>query len=596
MRQKNKQKSKKGMQKQTTIFTYLKKYSVKILIAMALVFFQAILNLELPNLMSDIVDKGIITQDMSQVYTYGYKMLEVTIIASIANMFATFLASKVSSGFARDLRNAMVRKVESFSFNEFNKVQTSSLITRTTNDVTQIQNLTLMMIRMMIQAPLMCIGCIIMAVSKNIQLSVMFTIVIPLLLVIIVLVAGKVVPLFTKIQKYTDRLNQIIREKLTGVRVIRAFSKEKYEAKRYDKANHDIYDVMLKAGYIMSSMMPILLFFVNTSTVAVIWFGSHLVNSGSMQIGDMMAFMQYAIQVLFSIMMVAVLFIMIPRAIVSAKRIDEVLRMNSSIKDNGKRVEIENNPNSGTIKFDNVGFSYGGSDESVLSNISFEVKKGKTLAIIGGTGSGKSTIINLLLRFYDTTSGNISVGGYNIKDISLESLRDMIGFVPQKVNLFSGTIAENVRYGKQNASDAEVVEALKIAQAYDFVSKMDDTINSHVAQGGTNFSGGQKQRISIARAIVKRPQVYVFDDSFSALDFKTDAALRKALNENVGDATVIIVAQRVSTILNADNIIYIDEGKIIAQGTHKQLFNSCEPYRQLVMSQITQKEAESSGK
>lgn len=595
MRQKKNKNANNGL-KQTTIFTYLKKYSVKIIIAMALVFIQALLNLDLPNLMSDIVDKGVITQDMAQVYSYGYKMLEVTIIASIANIFATFLASKVSSGFAKDLRGAMVKKVESFSLNEFNKVQTSSLITRTTNDVTQIQNLTLMMIRMMIQAPLMCIGCIIMAVSKNLQLSIMFTVVIPLLLVIIVLIAGKVVPLFTKIQKYTDRLNQIIREKLTGVRVIRAFSKEKYEAKRYDKANHDIYEVMLKAGYTMSVMMPILLFFINTSTVAVIWFGSHLVNSGSMQIGDMMAFMQYAIQVLFSIMMVAVLFIMIPRAIVSAKRIDEVLRMNSSIKDNGKNIKINENPNSGNIKYNNVGFSYGGSDEAVLSNISFEVKKGQTLAIIGGTGSGKSTILNLLLRFYDTTSGDIFVGGYNIKDISLESLRNMIGFVPQKVNLFSGTIAENVRYGKQDATDQEVIDALKIAQAYDFVSNIDGTINSSVAQGGTNFSGGQKQRISIARAIVKKPQIYVFDDSFSALDFKTDAALRKALNDNVKDATVIIVAQRVSTILNADNIIYIDEGKIIAQGTHKQLFSNCDSYRQLVMSQITQKEAETSGK
>ena len=595
MRQKKNKNANNGL-KQTTIFTYLKKYYVKIIMAMALVFIQALLNLDLPNLMSDIVDKGVITQDMAQVYSYGYKMLEVTIIASIANIFATFLASKVSSGFAKDLRGAMVKKVESFSLNEFNKVQTSSLITRTTNDVTQIQNLTLMMIRMMIQAPLMCIGCIIMAVSKNLQLSIMFTVVIPLLLVIIVLIAGKVVPLFTKIQKYTDRLNQIIREKLTGVRVIRAFSKEKYEAKRYDKANHDIYEVMLKAGYTMSVMMPILLFFINTSTVAVIWFGSHLVNSGSMQIGDMMAFMQYAIQVLFSIMMVAVLFIMIPRAIVSAKRIDEVLRMNSSIKDNGKNIKINENPNSGNIKYNNVGFSYGGSDEAVLSNISFEVKKGQTLAIIGGTGSGKSTILNLLLRFYDTTSGDIFVGGYNIKDISLESLRNMIGFVPQKVNLFSGTIAENVRYGKQDATDQEVIDALKIAQAYDFVSNIDGTINSRVAQGGTNFSGGQKQRISIARAIVKKPQIYVFDDSFSALDFKTDAALRKALNDNVKDATVIIVAQRVSTILNADNIIYIDEGKIIAQGTHKQLFSNCDSYRQLVMSQITQKEAETSGK
>lgn len=583
------------MQK-NSIFKYLKPYTIPILISMILIFVQTLLNLDLPNLMSDIVDKGVINQDMNKVYSYGLKMLLVTLIACVANIFASYIASKVSAGFAKNLRNAMFEKVESYSLNEFNKIQTSSLITRTTNDVTQIQNLTLMMIRMMIQAPLMCIGCIILAVSKNLKLSIMFTVVIPIILILTVLLARYIVPLFTKIQKYTDRLNQIVREKLTGVRVIRAFSKEKYEAKRYDKANKNIYDITLKAGYTMSLLMPLLLFFVDISAAAVIWFGSHLVNSNEMEIGDMMAFMQYSVQVLFSIMMVAVLFILIPRAIVSAKRINEVLRLDSSVKDNGKTLKIEDFPKPGEIEFKDVSFAYNQSDEPVLKNINFRIRKGQNFAIIGGTGSGKTTILNLILRFYDATSGSIYISGKNIKDMSLDSLREMIGFVPQKINLFSGTIAQNLRFGKQDATDQEIIEALKIAQAYDFVSKLDDGINAKVSQGGTNFSGGQKQRLSIARAIIKKPQIYIFDDSFSALDFATDSKLRKALSTKLKGVTTITVAQRVSTILNSDLIIFIDEGKIIAEGTHHELLNSCESYRQIVMSQITLKEAEESGR
>lgn len=582
--------------KKENIIKYLKPYGIAIAFSMVLVFIQTILNLDLPNLMSDIVNKGVISQDMSQIYSYGIKMLIVTAVACVANIVSTYIASKVSAGFAKDLRNGMYSKVEKFSLNEFNKVQTSSLITRTTNDVTQIQNMTLMMIRMMIQAPMMCIGGIIMAVSKNLELSIIFTVVIPLLLVAVVLLAKKVVPLFTTIQKLTDRLNQIVREKLTGVRVIRAFGTENYERNRYDKANKDIYDVSLKAGYIISVLMPVLLFFINVSTIAVIWFGSHLVDSGAMQIGDMMAFMQYAIQVLFSIMMVAILFIMIPRAIVSAKRIDEVLSMDSSIKDNENNINEKDITTPGSLEFDNVSFAYNESDEPVLSNISFKVNKGQTVAIIGGTGSGKSTILNLILRFYDTTSGNIKVGGSNVKDISLNSLRQMIGYVPQKINLFSGTIAENIRYGKQDATDEEVINAAKIAQAYEFISTLDDKFDAKVSQGGTNYSGGQKQRISIARAIVKKPSIYIFDDSFSALDFTTDAKLRAALRENLKDSTMIIVAQRVSTIMNADNIILLDEGKIVAQGSHQELFKNCDQYRQIVMSQITEEEAQSNGK
>ncbi|MNP06280.1 putative multidrug export ATP-binding/permease protein [compost metagenome] len=338
------------------------------------------------------------------------------------------------------------------------------------------------------------------------------------------------------------------------------------------------------------------MFVINASTVAIIWFGSHLVNSGSMQIGDMLAFMQYAMQVLFSILMVTMLFIMIPRAIVSSKRINEVLELDPTVKDEGNKINSDEILKRGEIDFSNVSFSYNESTEPVLSNISFKINKGETVAIIGGTGSGKTTLLNLMLRFYDSTEGKITIGGHEIKDLSLNSLRNMIGYVPQKINLFSGTISENIKYGKHDATEEEVIEASKVAQAYDFVSSLEKGFDSEVAQGGTNYSGGQKQRLSIARAIVKKPDIYLFDDSFSALDYTTDAKLRNALHEYTDGATVIIVAQRISTIINADNIIFIDEGKIIAQGKHHELFETCEPYKEIVMSQITEEEAKNSGR
>lgn len=576
------------------VLKYLKPYNIAIFIAMTLIFIQSLANLYLPTLMSDIVNKGVINQSMDDVWTYGGKMLLVTLVAMICSIISTFIASRVAAGFGRNLRKGVFSKVEDFSLNEFNKIQTSSLITRTTNDVTQIQNLTLMMIRMMILAPMMCIGGIIMATSKNLQLSILFAVVIPILLAAIVMLASKIVPLFTEIQKRTDKINQVVREKLTGVRVIRAFGTEKYEGERYDKANKDIYEVSLKAAYIMSSLMPIIFFIINISTIAIVWFGSHLIGDGVLQIGDMMAFMQYAMQVLFSILMVTMLFIMIPRAIVSAKRINEVLDIEPSIKDEG--IEMDKGTRPGEIEFKNATFSYNESSEPVLNDLNFKINKGETVAIIGGTGSGKSTLLNLILRFYDATSGEIIVGGVPVKEISLKSLRNMISYVPQKVNLFSGSIADNIRYGKQDANDEELIEAAKIAQSLDFITSLEKGFDSQVSQGGTNYSGGQKQRISIARAIVKNPDIYVFDDSFSALDYATDKNLREALANNTKGATLVIVAQRVSTIMNADNIIFLDEGKIIAQGKHHELLENCQAYKEVVMSQITEEEAMSSGK
>ena len=574
----------------------LKPFVPMIILGIILTFTQSMLSLYLPNLMSSIVNNGIVGQDLDEVFRYGRYMLYVTLGFMACAISATFVASRVSAGFANKLRNAIYSKVQKFSLTEYKKISTSSLITRTTNDVTQVQQLTLMSMRMMIQAPLMCIGGIIMALSKNKQLSFLFVVVIPLLLVAIILLAKKILPLFTKLQKLTDRINQVIREKLTGVRVIRAFATQGYERKRYDKANKDIYNVSLKASYRMAILMPVVMFVINMSSVAVVWFGSHLVGDGAMQIGDMMAFMQYAIQVLFSILAVTMLFVMIPRAMVSVKRINEVLDTESVIKEKTEFVPKEKFTKPGEIEFINATFQYLDGDEPVLSDMNFKIEKGQTVAILGGTGSGKTSLLSLIMRFYDITSGTIKVGGVDIKDIPLEQLRDMMGYVPQKSVLFSGTIESNIKYGKQDATEEEMIRAAKISQSYDFINSLDEKFKAPVAQGGTNFSGGQKQRLSIARAIVKNPDIYLFDDSFSALDFQTDKKLREALAENVNGATVVIVAQRVSTVLNADKILFIDEGKIIAQGTHKELYNSCEEYREVVLSQITEEEAINGGK
>ena len=574
----------------------LKPFAPMIILGIILTFTQSMLSLYLPNLMSSIVNNGIVGQDLDEVFRYGRYMLYVTLGFMACAISATFVASRVSAGFANKLRNAIYSKVQKFSLTEYKKISTSSLITRTTNDVTQVQQLTLMSMRMMVQAPLMCIGGIIMALSKNKQLSFLFVIVIPLLLVAIILLAKKILPLFTKLQKLTDRINQVIREKLTGVRVIRAFATQGYERKRYDKANKDIYNVSLKASYRMAILMPVVMFVINMSSVAVVWFGSHLVGDGAMQIGDMMAFMQYAIQVLFSILAVTMLFVMIPRAMVSVRRINEIFDTESVIKEKTEFVPKEKFTKPGEIEFINATFKYLDGDEPVLSDMNFKIEKGQTVAILGGTGSGKTSLLSLIMRFYDITSGTIKVGGVDIKDIPLEQLRDMMGYVKKKSVLFSGTIESNIKYGKQDATEEEMIRAAKISQSYDFINSLDEKFNAPVAQGGTNFSGGQKQRLSIARAIVKNPDIYLFDDSFSALDFQTDKKLREALAENVNGATVVIVAQRVSTVLNADKILFIDEGKIIAQGTHKELYNSCEEYREVVLSQITEEEAINGGK
>lgn len=578
------------------ILKFLKPYTIFIIIGFIFTFVQSILNLYLPNLMSDILNNGVIKQDIDSIWSYGLEMIIITLLVALFAVGATFIASRVSTAFGRNLRKKVYEKVESYSNYEFKKMSPSTLITRTTNDVTQVQTFVLMGLRMMIIAPIMCIGGLIMAISTNAKLSIILAVIIPIMVLVILILAKKVLPLFTKFQAFTDRLNQVVTEKLTGVRVIRAFGKEEYERKRYDSVNKDIYDVTLKAAYTIVLLMPLIFFIINISSIAIVWIGAPMIDNGSLNIGDLMAFIQYAMQVLFSVIYVAMMFINIPRAIVSAKRISEVLDIDPSIKDDGTITKKEELDSLGSIEFKNVCFSFPDGDENVLDNISFKINKSETLAIIGGTGSGKTALISLMLRLYDITGGDIYVGGKNIKDISVNFLRDLIGYVPQKAMLFSGTIRENLCYGNKNATKQQIDEALKVAQAYDFVYSQKDGIDSEVSQGGTNFSGGQKQRLCIARAIVKNPDYFIFDDSFSALDYKTDMTLREALAKNTKDATKIIVAQRVSTVLNADKIIYLEDGKILGIGTHKELFKSCSEYREVVLSQITMEEATSNGK
>ncbi len=444
-----------------------------------------------------------------------------------------------------------------------------------------------MMLRMMISAPMMCIGGIIMAVSKDAKLSLVIIVVMPILAMAIGIIGKKGMPLFKMMQLKIDKLNLVLRENLTGIRVIRAFNRIDHEKKRFDKANLDLTNTAIKVNKIMAALMPIMMVVLNFTTIAVVWFGGIRIDNGSMQVGDLMAFIQYVMQIMFSLIMVSMMFILIPRASASAVRINEVLDTVSEIND-GDNTKSSNKK--GYIEFKDVTFNYPGAEKPALSNISFSAKPGETTAIIGGTGSGKSTLISLIPRFYDVSGGSILVNGIDIREMTQEDLRLKVGFVPQKAVLFSGTIADNIRYGKENASYEEVKHAAEIAQASDFISNMKDGFESVISQGGTNVSGGQKQRLSIARALVRRPEIYVFDDSFSALDFKTDAKLRAALKKETGKSTVIIVAQRVSTVMNADRIIVLDDGQIAGIGNHKELLNTCDVYREIVSSQLSEEE------
>lgn len=570
------------------LFRFLKPYKRYIAMVLLLLFFQSMAELYLPTLMSDIVDTGIVKGDTDYILKIGGFMLLVALGSAICVILSSFLSSKVATAFGRDIRKEVFVKGERFSLHEFDKIGTSSMITRTTNDVTQIQQVTIMIMRMMVSAPIMAVGGIIMALSKDKKLSLVLAVAIPLLGLVIFLVAKKAVPLFKVMQKKVDKINLVLRENLIGIRVIRAFNRIEDEKKRFEEASYDFTKTAIRVNKMMAIVMPVMMVIMNFTSIAIIWFGGLRIDTGDIQVGDMMAFLQYAMQIMFSFLMVAIMFVMIPRAEASAVRINEVLDMEPEIIDikNPKNADGKN----GYVEFKDVTFSYPGAEEPAIKDISFSANPGEITAIIGGTGSGKSTLINLIPRFYDIQSGSILVDGVDIREISQKNLREKIGFVPQKAVLFTGTINENIRYGKEDATEEEVKHAAEIAQASEFIANMKEGFDAVIAQGGNNVSGGQKQRLSIARALVRKPEIYIFDDSFSALDFKTDAKLRTALKGETIESTVIIVAQRVSTVMDADRIIVLDEGRISGIGTHRELLKSCEVYKEIVSSQLSEEE------
>ncbi|MBT2737663.1 ABC transporter ATP-binding protein [Bacillus sp. ISL-7] len=567
---------------------FLKPFQLPIYLVLGLVLLQSLSELYLPTLMADIVDKGVVTGDTNYIWKIGGFMLLVAAGGMICSIAASFYSAKAASGFGKLLRSKIFSHVGNFSLHEFDKLGTASLITRTTNDITQIQQVLVMMLRMMAMAPMMCIGGIIMAYSKDAKLTLVLAVALPILVLAIVIIARKGIPLFKAMQVKLDNLNRVLRENLTGIRVIRSFNRVEHEKKRFDEANWDLTQTAIKVNKIMAAMMPIMMIVLNLSTVAIVWFGGLRISNGHMQVGDMMAFIQYAMQIMFSFIMLSMMFVMIPRASVSAVRINEVLETVADIKDPSSSLSGEGTK--GHVEFQDVTFSYPGAEMPAISNISFSMKPGEVTAIIGGTGSGKSTLINLIPRFYDVESGKVLVDGMDVRDMTQEQLREKIGFVPQQSVLFTGTITENIRYGKENASTEEVEHAAEIAQAKEFISNMPEGFDAVIAQGGTNVSGGQKQRLSIARALVRKPEIYIFDDSFSALDFKTDAKLRAALKGETGNSTVLIVAQRVSTIIDADQIIVLDNGEVTGIGKHKELMESSAIYREIVMSQLSEEE------
>ena len=570
------------------LLRFIKPYRIAVALIVALAFVQAMANLYLPTLMADIVDKGIAKGDTGYIWQIGGLMMLVTIGGTIAAVVGIFFSSQVSTGLGRIIRARLFTHVAQFSLHEFDTVSSSSLITRTTNDTTQVQQVLIIALNVMITAPFTLIAGIILAINQDVGLSWILVVIIPVLVASIIILMSKAIPLFRTMQTKLDKINLILDEGLTGVRVVRAFDRQKHEEQRFDEANLDLTNVAIKVNRLVASLMPIMMLCLNLSSVAILWFGAIRINNGEMQVGALIAFLQYAMQILFSLLMVSMMFIMLPRAAASADRINEVLAIEPEIKDADQvkwADEIQ-----GYVEFQDVTFSYPGAEEPALCNISFSARPGQTTAIIGGTGAGKSTLVSLIPRFYDIDSGSILVDGLDIREMSQEHLRAKIGFVPQKAVLFSGTVAENIRFGKEDASEAEVRHAAEVAQASEFIEEMQDKFDSVIAQGGMNVSGGQKQRLSIARALVRKPEIYVFDDSFSALDFKTDARLRAALKKETLDATVLIVSQRVSTIMDADQIIVLDDGHIAGIGTHRTLMSTSEVYREIVSSQLSLEE------
>ena len=563
----------------------LRPYWKQITVVMVLLLVQAIANLYLPTLNADIINNGVITGDTAYIVKIGALMLGVTLVFVIASIIAVYWGSKVSMGFGRDTRGALFRRVQSFSQAEVNRFGTPSLITRTTNDVQQVQMVVLMMLNVIISAPMMAIGGIIMALRLNVPLSAVILVAIPVMGVFIGLVMMRAIPLFMSMQKKIDRINQVTREMLSGVRVIRAFDRTAYEEERFDVANSDLTLTTLKVGRLFALMMPILILILNLSMVAIMWFGGIQVANHGMPIGDLTAFLTYIVQILLAVLMATIMFVMVPRAAVSARRIQEVLETQPSIVD--PEAPAAAAAEAGLVEFRDVEFRYPGAEEPVLSGISFTARPGQTTAIVGSTGSGKTTLISLIPRFYDVTGGSVLLDGIDVREMAQQDVWRRIGLVPQKAFLFSGTVADNLRYGDEQATDEGLWHQLDVAQGREFVEEMPDKLEEHVSQGGASVSGGQRQRLAIARALAKQAPIQIYDDSFSALDFTTDAKLRAALRRNTADATVIIVAQRVGTIMHADQIIALDDdGTIAGVGTHDELLTTSETYREIVASQL----------
>jgi ATP-binding cassette, subfamily B, multidrug efflux pump len=571
------------------LLKYLKPYSLALVAIFILVYIQVQTDLQLPDYMATIVNKGIIGQDTQLIWRTGGWMLLISLIGAACTVAYGYIAVKVATGFSKTIREKVFTTVESFSLREFDKFSTASLITRSTNDIQQIQMVLIMFLRMVLAAPILGIGAIIKAYSKAPSMSWIIGLAVVVLMGMFIVLFTIAVPKFKLLQKMVDRLNLVTRENLTGLRVIRAFNTEAQEEEKFDRANVDLTALNLFVNRLMVIMQPLMMLILNITSILIVWVGAHEISAGSIQVGDMMAFMQYAMQVIFAFLMISIIFIMVPRASVSAQRVAEVIETEPIIRDPEKPKRYTKGVK-GIVEFKNVTFSYPGAETPVLKDVSFRAKAGETTAIIGSTGSGKSTLINLIPRFYDVTGGQVLIDGLDVRDVTKEDLCNKIGFVPQKGVLFTGTVESNIRFGKEDASEAEIRQAAETAQAYDFVMELDDKFDTSIAQGGANVSGGQKQRLAIARAIIKKPEIYIFDDSFSALDFTTDAALRDALSAETKNATVLIVAQRISTILNADKIIVLDEGNVAGMGTHAELLKTSPVYYEIASSQLSEEE------
>ena len=562
-------------------------YWLMFIILVGFTYAMVMANLWLPDKMSEIVNNGIIKQDMPAIWHNGLTMILVTAAGGLCSIIIGFLASRIATGMAQKLRMELFERVESFALADFNKFSTASLITRSTNDIQQIQMTSILLLRMALLAPIMAVGGLQKAIHNAPDLSWIIALAVSVLLVVIAVLFVIAVPRFKKLQTLVDKLNLVTRENLVGLKVIRAFHNEKIEQKKFQQANTELNKMNLFVNRLMMLLDPIMTLVMNFSSVAIVWFGAHLISSGNLQIGNMMAFLEYAMQVIISFLLLSMVFIMVPRAAVSVKRVGEVLDTFPSIVDPQSPQQLPHDA-TGKIEFKDVTFTYPDADLPVLSNINFTAEPGQTTAFIGSTGSGKSTLINLIPRFYDVSAGQILLDGVDIRNLKLEDLYDQIGYVPQKGVLFSGTIASNIKYGNAKASQKLVEKSAKIAQAAEFVSELKNGYKNDIAQGGSNVSGGQRQRLSIARAIAVEPNVYIFDDSFSALDFKTDAKLRLALAKETKHKTVLIVGQRINTIMNADKIIVLDEGKIVGQGTHQELMKDCEVYQEIAASQLSE--------